>query len=95
MVCENWLNDARVWEGAGGAGLEVTSVLPVVGREGKPTLFAVYTMRKRAGDGDGDGDGAPGRREGVTRTPLVVRDREGGWTGEYSRVLDEMSIPVL
>lgn len=100
VVCENWLNDGRVWDGAERAGLDVTSVLPVVGREGKPTLFAVYTMRKRAGkemngQRGGNGDGAQRRGDGVTRTPLVVRDREGRWTVEYSTVLDEMSIPVL
>ena len=99
VVCENWLNDGRVWDGAEGAGLDVASVLPVVGRAGKPTLFAVYTMRKRAGkEGDGQRGGNGGDtsgRNGVTRAPLVVRDREGRWTKEYSRVLEEMSIPVL
>ena len=47
-VCENWLNNDRVYEGARDADLVITEVLPVQGRTGKPCpLFAVYVMRKR------------------------------------------------
>ena len=112
MVCEGGLglNEARVMEGAKQAGLRVVQRLPVVGREGKPVLFAVYTLvHAAAADGAGEGEGvARGKEDGVggvaagagvqpAQEPgasLVVRDKEGRRTSAYGRLMAEMGMPV-
>ena len=46
VVCENWLNNHRVWNGAKEAGLIIESVQPVRGGVRKEhNLFAVYVMK--------------------------------------------------
>ena len=92
-VCENWLNNDRVYQGAKDANLVVTVVLPVQGRSGKPCpLFAVYVMRKRAYFDDENENPIPATKMLDT---LIVRDSEGNWTQEYKKVLEAMSIPVI
>ena len=87
-VCENWLNDNRVYQGAQQAGLVVVEVLPVKGRTGKPSpLFAVYAMRKTSYFRNS----IP---EAIVLDVLTVRDDRGNWTEEYKTLLDAMSIPV-
>ena len=34
VVCENWLNNDRVWDGAKNAGLEMDAVWPIMGKVG-------------------------------------------------------------
>lgn len=94
VVCENWLNDKRAYDGAKMAGLHIASVWPVMGRVGKPEpLFAVYVMRKKsetyqnlAEDQDEDDR---------VRAPLIVRGDDGKWTEQYAEVMKAMSIPVV
>ena len=88
VVCENWLNNGRVYEGARKAGLSVVAVLPIKGKEGrKNNLFGVYVMRKTPEGGHHD--------KLMDLPPLAVRDGNGGWTKEYSLILDFMSIPRM
>ena len=92
-VCENWLNDDRVYQGAKQAGLVVVEVLPVKGRTGKPCpLFAVYTMRKASYYDNASSNSVP---ETKVLDVLTVRDDQGNWTEEYQKVLQAMSIPVV
>ncbi|CAB9508444.1 Pseudouridylate synthase 10 [Seminavis robusta] len=89
-VCENWLNNDRVYQGAAQAGLVVVQVLPIQGRTGKPCpLFAVYVMRKQSYF----------HEEPPTDTQVLdcvsVRDDQGNWTPEYQQILQAMSIPVM
>lgn len=92
-VCENWLNDDRVYQGAEQAGLVVVEVLPVKGRTGKPCpLFAVYAMRKASFYGEVGSESVP---ETKVLDVLTVRDDQGNWTEEYQKVLQAMSIPVI
>jgi tRNA1(Val) A37 N6-methylase TrmN6 len=85
VVCENWLNHNRVVAATETYDLDILSRVEVSGREGRDTLFCVYTMKQK---------------DGVSVTPmtkrtrLAVRDGDGNWTNEYrERVLDIMSIP--
>jgi len=101
VVCENWLNDDRVWKGANEAGLIIETVWPVMGRVGKgKNLFAVYVMRKRTLEDDTKSKGKERMDKGkvqeeAVRPPLVVREENGKWTKEYQEVLQSMSIPVV
>ena len=90
VVCEGWLpaNAARVADAARAAALVVLRRVEVLGRVGKPPLFAVYVMR-RARHGEGPPASAP--EPAVER--LVVRDAAGERTPEYDRLLLEMGIP--
>lgn len=88
VACENWLNDRRVYAGAREAGLSVVAVLPIKGKEGKKeNLFAVYVMQKTIT--------GKCRHPPVQLPALAVRNMIGGWTEEYSRILDDMSIPRI
>ncbi len=97
VVCENWLNDKRAYEGAKMSGLHVDYVWPVKGRVGKPEpLFAVYVMRKK--NSEANLNSADDCQDEVTRVrdPLIVRDEDGKWTAAYAeQVLGAMSIPVV
>eukprot|EP00986_Skeletonema_menzelii_P012578 scaffold6982_cov144-Skeletonema_menzelii.AAC.11 len=94
VVCENWLNDKRAYDGAEIAGLDIVSVWPVMGRVGKPEpLFAVYVMRKKSESyQDIANDQNKANR---MRAPLIVRDEDGKWTEQYAKVMKAMSIPVV
>lgn len=86
VVCENWLNDERVYEGANASGLTIVDVIPVKGKSNKnDNLFAVYVMVKKGG--------AAVKGTSI-RPPLCVRDVNGKWTSEYARLMEEMSIPA-
>ena len=96
VVCENWINDKRVHEGAQDAGLIITEIQPVKGNVNKPdALFAVYTMRKRDYVGK-----QPDKLEVMDKAPapnppMMVRDEKGKWTVRYAKdVLEWMSIPA-
>ncbi|KAL3799293.1 hypothetical protein HJC23_013018 [Cyclotella cryptica] len=94
-VCENWLNNDRVWNGAKHAGLDIDAVWPVMGKVGKKDpLFAVYVMRKAAERSDMDSFVSEKGREKI-QPPIVVRDGNGKWTDGYAKIMDAMSIPVL
>jgi tRNA1Val (adenine37-N6)-methyltransferase len=90
-VCENWLNNSRVYKGAQEAGLVIVEVLPIQGRTGKPCpLFAVYVMRKQ--------EYYFGGKEPPTTKVLEcvsVRDDQGKWTQQYQKILEAMSIPSM
>jgi tRNA1Val (adenine37-N6)-methyltransferase len=96
VVCENWINDKRVHEGAKDAGLIITEIQPVKGNVDKPdALFAVYTMRKREYV-----EKQPAKLEAMDKAPvpnppMIVRDEKGKWTVRYAKdVLEWMSIPA-
>ncbi len=94
VVCENWLNDKRAYEGAKFAGLDVVSVWPVMGRTGKPEpLFAVYVMKKKSDSYQDIADDQ--NNEKRVRAPLIVRGDDGKWTEQYAKVMQAMSIPVV
>jgi len=86
VVCENWLNDTRVHDGAAKAELHVDLVLPVKGKTGrKENLFAVYVLRKR---NESSGE------QTMILEALPVRSESGKWTVTYAHVLEAMSIPA-
>jgi tRNA1(Val) A37 N6-methylase TrmN6 len=92
VVCENWFNNKRVWDGAKMSGLHIESVWPVIGRVGRrEPLFAVYVMRKKENMKKLDGQCKDER----VRHPIIVRGDDGKWTDQYADVMKEMSIPVL
>jgi hypothetical protein len=94
VVCENWLNHDRVLTSATAAGLQITSMQRVIGREGKPALFCVYTM-VLAPSGQGQLSNLPDSEHiAVFEEDLVVRDRNGAWTPKYAELLRDMSYPV-
>ena len=96
VVCENWLNDKRAYDGAKMSGFHVEHVFPVMGRVGKlEPLFAVYVMRKKSSEANLNS--ADNCQDEVTRVrdPLIVRDEDGKWTKEYAKVMEAMSIPVV
>lgn len=93
VVCENWLNIRRVYSCVISIGLEIQSVLPVKGKEGrKENLFGVFVMRKlssRIIDGNGESYSNVSTKE---LDPISVRSKDGAWTQSYIRILDSMSI---
>jgi tRNA1(Val) A37 N6-methylase TrmN6 len=103
VVCENWLNNHRVWAGAKDAGLIIVCVYPVRGSVRKETnLFAVYVMKKKKKKQKHDDktigvedDEEQQDEAKIIRPPLAVRDEDGKWTDEYTKVLNAMSIPVV
>lgn len=86
-VCENWLNNDRVYSGASAAGLTIISVHPVKGKMGrKENLFAVYVMVLSK---------PSSKSSPRILDPLCVRDEEGLWTSTYATLLEKMSIPAI
>lgn len=89
-VCENWLNNDRVWKGAEDAGLEIVKVWPVKGKTGKDVLFAVYVMMMK---------GSTAKRylqndKNTVEDAIVVRGKNGKWTDEYVSIMAcHMCIP--
>lgn len=91
VVCVNWLNNHRVYDGAAEAGLQVITALPVKGREGKKEpLFGVYVLKKISSS---DIEGASSNLETEVLSPLSVRNQDGEWTDEYEQVMAVMGIP--
>lgn len=100
VVCENWLNNHRVWAGAKDAGLIIECVYPIRGSVRKETsLFAVYVMKKKQKHDDKtisvEDDEEQQDEAKIIRHPLAVRDEDGKYTDEYTTVLNAMSIPVV
>ena len=94
VVCENWLNNRRAYDGAKIAGLHIEKVWPVMGKVGKPEpLFAVYVMRKKSESYQHIADDLV--EENRVQAPLIVRDEDGKWTEHYAEVMKAMSIPVV
>jgi len=107
VVCENWLNDERVYDGARASGLEVVKVLPIKGkRNRKEILFGVYILKKKTvlqSEKRSDEELQKGGSQKVQRQKsegdhvmesLSVRTESGKWTKEYAEVLEYMSIPA-
>ena len=98
------MNNHRVWAGAKDAGLIIVCVYPVRGSVRKETnLFAVYVMKKKKKQKQKHDDKTFGVEDDeeqldeakIIRPPLAVRDEDGKWTDDYTRVLNAMSIPVV
>ena len=90
VVCVNWANNQRVYDGAAEAGLHVVTALPVKGKkEKKEPLFGVYVLRKICSGNEG---GEPSQETEVLPS-LSVRAQNGEWTDEYERVMADMGIP--
>ena len=90
VVCENWLNNKRVYSGAKSAGLKVKTVYPIKGKRGrKEYLFGVYVLVLEM-----DRDGQWSGRDCDVKEPLAVRTESGTWTVEYAELLEAMSIPA-
>lgn len=84
VVCENWLNNDRVYSGAEIAGLEIKTVYPVKGKSSrKEILFAVYVLQVKGGEGKTD-----------VKRPIEVRDEKNKWTSSYADILEKMGIPA-
>jgi len=81
VACAGGGQAARVARAAAAAGLAVERRLDVVPRAGKPTLFAVYTMRA----------GTPG--DPAVDPALVVRDAAGRRTPAFVAVREAMGMP--
>jgi tRNA1Val (adenine37-N6)-methyltransferase len=69
----------RVEAAARSAGLVLVRYREVVGREGKPPLFAVFAMRREG--------------ELMRESPLVVRDRHSRRTEEFIALRADMGMP--
>lgn len=82
FCCMPGLPDGRMGDAARAAGLAIALSRPVVPRAGKPPLFALWSL--------GHADDVDGLR---VLPSLVVRDEEGGWTGEMRAVREAMGMP--
>lgn len=109
VVCENYANHDRALQAARDTSLRVISIQRVIGKEGKPPLFCVYTMVHAAAEDSAEGIAS--KDPSVHSTPtatsssrhiseyhyeedLVVRDKNGAWTLQYAQLLKDMSYPV-
>ena len=74
-VCENWMNHGRVLTAASASRLTIFRMQRVVGREGKPPLFCVYSMttRHRSSFSDDDDDEEEEKEEKDDRRSTSVR----------------------
>jgi tRNA1Val (adenine37-N6)-methyltransferase len=85
VVCENWLNNDRVYQGAKDAGLQILRVFPIKGTvRKKQNLFAVYVMGVEKANKD---------VSCKVLDPVSVRAIDGKWTKEYEEIMASMSIP--
>lgn len=85
VVCENWLNNERVYAGAKEAGLQITRVIPIKGTTRKQhNLFAIYVMCMKKTYSDIAIE---------VLDPISVRNHSGNWTPEYANIMTSMSIP--
>ncbi len=90
VVCENWLNDKRVYDGAKAAGLVMQKVYPIKGKsDRKENLFGVYVLKKRTPD-----DAKEKANNNIVADPLSVRSKSGKWTFDYASLLESMAIPA-
>jgi len=93
VVCENWLNNDRVWNGAKNNWLEIDCVYPVKGKVGKDTLFAVYVMKKSC-ETKCNVEAQSSNEAEKLKPAIVVRDANGRWTNSYAQIMEAMSIPL-
>ena len=101
VVCENWLNNDRVYKGAKDAGLTIMKVYPIKGTTRKSqNLFAVYVMKFDTALGNENDSITTTSRKGSEKEsschvfdPISVRGIDGKWTIEYSKIMASMSIP--
>ena len=85
VVCENWLNNDRVYVGAKEAGLQILRVIPIKGTtRKKQNLFAIYVMGIEKKNSDIACE---------VSDPVSVRNADGNWTAEYASIMASMSIP--
>ncbi len=86
VVCENWLNNDRVYLGAKQAGLHIKRVVPIKGTTRKTEiLFAIYVMSI--------GDSKDSENSPLIAEPVSVRNKDGKWTRDYADIMMSMSIP--
>lgn len=91
VVCENWLNNGRVYEGAKLAKMKVVRAYPVKGKDGrKENLFGVYLLKKKAVDEPYDQEDD----KNAIAEPISVRTKCGKWTAKYAALLETMAIPA-
>ncbi len=96
IVCENWLNNHRVYSGAKEAGLDIVRVYPIKGNlKKRHNLFAVYVMKKEKKDNSRKRNDSSGDLETLPKIfeTISVRDNDGCWTAEYKKIMNAMSIP--
>lgn len=96
VVCENWLNHKRVLLSSQDNNLVVTEVIKVYGKEGKPPLFCVYTMRHKTNSENYDYNSSNNDDDSIEIKwiDLVVRDKDGNRTLQYKNLLANMSYPI-
>jgi tRNA1(Val) A37 N6-methylase TrmN6 len=70
-VCENWMNHGRVLAAATASRLTIFRMQRVVGREGKPPLFCVYSMTRRHRSSSSDDDDEEEEEEEDRRSTSV------------------------
>ena len=86
VVCENWLNNDRVYDGAKKAGLHVRTAFPIKGAVRKKTnLFAIYVMEHQ--------NEQDTKSNTKVLEPISVRKDDGKWTKEYANIMASMSVP--
>jgi tRNA1Val (adenine37-N6)-methyltransferase len=83
IACASARQRARVDKAASAAGLKLTSFREVIPRHGKPSLFAVYVMRR-------EGTGHVYQDE----PPLLIRGENGRFTEAFDELRRAMGIPV-
>jgi hypothetical protein len=83
VACGPARDRGRVEAAAARAGLHLAAWHPVIPREGKPPLIAVFELRHGAAPEAGPRETAP----------VTVRDRQGRWTDGWKAVRAEMGLP--
>ena len=90
------MNNERVYEGAKEAGMTITNVFPIKGTtRKKQNLFAVYVMCIDDTNSDAktmDID-LPNEMPCEVSDTISVRNENGKWTTEYTKIMAAMSIP--
>ena len=79
---------ARAIHAAEAAGLHLLEVLPVLGKEGKPPLFAVYVMAHKPPPAQSDSSTTH-----ITAEPLIVRMEGGQLHSRYREIMRSMGKP--
>ena len=85
VVCVNWPNRKRVYDGCEGAGGSVVEEWEVEGTRGRGPLFGVWVVEK-VGEEEKERD--------VKTVKLTVRE-DGRWTQDYAEIMKNMGIPTV
>jgi tRNA1(Val) A37 N6-methylase TrmN6 len=80
VVCHAAAQISRVQQAAHDADLAIASRIDVIPRSGKAPLFSVYAMQRESA-------------KLAVLPPLVVRDRSGQWSDEFTAVRMDMGMP--